>query len=103
MVVSKIMRTFAIEMIEIKDIHGKTLAMVDASTLEFADLSGLSLNYANLRGANLRHANLQFTDFTFACLDDADMTEADTNGMILDGASCEGLQIRLRHNRPHYM
>lgn len=77
-------------MIEIKDIHGKLLATIDADTLEFADLSEMNLSYADLRGANLDHANLYFTNLEFADLRDANLRHARTYGTKFGGSKCEG-------------
>ena len=103
LVVSKIMRTFAIEMIEIKDIHGKLLATIDADTLEFADLSEMNLSYADLRGANLDHANLFFTNLEFADLRDANLRHAKTYGTKFGGSKCEGAKRRHKQYFPSYL
>ena len=101
--VSKIIRIFVIEMIEIKDIHGKLLATIDADTLEFADLSKLNLCYADFRYANLMHANLAFTDLTFADLTMADLSEADLEGTEFGGAIVDGTEFPPEAYHPHYM
>ena len=100
---SELFRTFALEMIEIKDIHGKLLAAIDADTLEFADLSEMDLSYADLRGANLDHANLYFTNLEFADLRDANLRHARTYGTHFGGASLEGAQRRVHHSTHSFL
>lgn len=88
---------FALEMIEIKDIHGKLLATIEADTLEFADLSEMNLSYADLKGANLDHANLHFTNLEFADLRDANLSHARTYGTQFGGANLDGAQRKVHH------
>jgi uncharacterized protein YjbI with pentapeptide repeats len=94
---------FALEMIEIKDIHGKLLATIEADTLEFADLSEMDLEYADLKGANLDHANLYFTNLRFADLRDASLRYARTYGTQFGGTILEGAQRRVHHSMHSFL
>ena len=78
--------------IAIKHRHtGEVLHVVEADTLQEADLSGLDLRYAYLAGADLyradlRRSDLRHADLTNANLVNAKVWTADFRGAVQDGA-----------------
>ena len=71
-------------MIEIKDISGNVLTVVDAESLEFAQLNLMDLRGADLSGLDLSNADLSDSDLTGANLCGTDMQWADLGGAILE-------------------
>ena len=103
---------------QIKNKKGEVLSIVEAETLQAADLrysnlyeaqlaqANLSeadlcwanLCWADLRGADLRGANLEFVNFRYADLTGADLTGADLTGASLrfadlSRATIEGVKL----------
>ena len=67
--------------------ENKVIHIVDADSLQDADLRDANLQDANLRYADLRYANLQDADLRYADLRYADLRGADLQGAYLLGAS----------------
>ena len=71
-------------MIEIRDISGNVLTVVDAESLEFVQLNLMNLRGADLRGLDLSSADLSDSDLTGADLRGTDLQWADLGGTTLD-------------------
>ena len=98
---------------QIKNKKGEVLSIVEAETLQAADLrysnlyeaqlaqANLSeadlcwanLCWADLRGADLRGANLEFVNFRYADLTGADLTGASLRFADLSRATIEGVKL----------
>ena len=87
------MRTKKNKTMEIKDINGKTLLIIDGDSLRGAILIGVDLSRAILRGADLSGANLRGADLRGADLLDANLRGADLRGAILCGAIIRGVDL----------
>ena len=75
--------------IEIKNLSGKVLHVVEGDTLRGVNLHGAGLQGADLQWENLQDANLQGADLQRADLTGADLQRADLYNVNLQGAKLQ--------------
>jgi hypothetical protein len=78
---------------EIKNLSGNVIKIIDRKTLTRADLTHADLSRADLSGANLSRANLSGANLTRADLTHADLSRADLSGANLSGANLSGANL----------
>lgn len=94
LVYSIFFRIFAVEMIEIRNIHGQLLHRLDgADSLACVYLDGLDLRGASLAGADLSEAYLGFCDLSGADFRGADLSSARIEGCVVSGTDFSGADL----------